>query len=102
MPLMARQIIVRLALALFGAGLLTAGIVILTKALWMALALRYGPIWASVDVGGTLSLVGLLLFVLAGRRPRVPVPPRRDPVTEMVYAFIEGAAAGRTARRNWR
>lgn len=93
-----RHIALSLAAATAGAGLLCAGFVLLSRAGWIALAGHLGPVWASVILGMVFALAGLALaWVGLGRRRRPA--PLRDPVVDLVTAFLQGAAAGRASRR---
>jgi hypothetical protein len=89
----------RLALALAGAGLSVVGTVLLMQALWGALALALGPLWASAMVGALLALTGALCLVFA----RPPRPHTAEPAStqqaELIATFLEGIRAGRSVRR---
>jgi len=94
-----RHIALSLAAATAGAGLVCAGVVLLSRAGWITLAGHLGPVWALLIFGVTFTLAGLALaWVGLGRRRR-PTPPLRDPVVDLVTAFLQGAAAGRASRR---
>lgn len=99
--------------ALVGGGALCflAGIVFLTMALWMHLALVYGPVAASLTVGLGFLGAGLLLIGLSNSTSKPdfeekPAEPRQtEPPTgtgdapPLVQAFIYGMQAGINARK---
>jgi uncharacterized membrane protein YedE/YeeE len=88
----------RLFLGVLAAGLVLAGLGLLTTALWLALAEARGAVFAGVVCGGALLVLGLLVL-LAGHalRPRAQLPPPAPDVsaTELVAAFLNGLQAGR-------
>lgn len=68
---------------LLQAGMLMAGglflvlaALLLAVAVWLGLAARFGPVWASLAVAAACLAVGLILLALSWRRPRRRRPPR--------------------------
>lgn len=95
-----RKVTIGLALALAGAGLVVSGLVLLLRAAWIAIALPLGPIWASSILGVALLVVGALVIAftaLAQRSSRSQSD--NDLLAALVSAFLQGIAAGRSARR---
>ncbi|WP_370206891.1 hypothetical protein [Pararhodobacter marinus] len=94
LALVARQIAIRAAVALFGLAFVGAGVVFALRALWLSLVLTYGPMATALIMGGGLLAVGMLVLWLALRRPRVPVPPpapvAANPLNSVVAAFAQG------------
>ena len=96
---MLMKAISRLVLAIAGTGLALAGFVFLVQASWGAIAIAFGPLWASALIGATLGSAGLLLFA----KTRRPKPATPSPQAALVGAFLEGMKAGRaTASRDAR
>ena len=93
-----RHIATRLALALAGAGLAVSGIVLLLRAVWIAVAVPLGPMWASAILGGVLLLTGALALAMAGRRSHDREASDDDLIVRITTAFFKGLAAGRSER----
>jgi hypothetical protein len=85
----------RLALALAGAGLGTAGATLVMRASWLALAQWLTPLLAHALLGTGLLAVAAVTLVLARRRP----PPEPAPLVAVFTAFSQGLAAGRQSQR---
>ena len=93
---MQSRLTTRLALATVGVSLIVAGAVLLTRAIWIALAVALGPVWAFAIVGAGLALLGVTGLALASRSRR-RAPPTRPALSE---AFFQGLRAGQaTAAR---
>jgi len=96
---MVRAFAVRLALIVMGAGLGLCGLLLLLHAAWTAIAVALGAIWASALLGGALLLVGAtVVFVVQRKRPAAAISDT-DLVALLTKAFLQGLAAGRSARR---
>jgi len=95
-----RILTLRLALVMTGAGLAAAGLVLLLRAAWIAIAVPLGPMWASVVMGGALLLVGALVVSVATRQAHRPAQPDTDLIVQATNAFLQGLAAGRSVRHS--
>ena len=93
-----RRIATRLALALAGAGLAVSGVVLLLRAVWIAVAVPVGPMWASAILGGVLLLIGALALALAARRSHRAETSDDELIVRITTAFFQGLAAGRAGR----
>ncbi|WP_417249295.1 hypothetical protein [Celeribacter sp.] len=89
----------RLALSVAAAMIGVAGLVMLARAAWLALALRFDPITATAIEGGVLVVVAGFMWLLA-RPSAPPTPPvesaaEANPWATLAGAFVEGMRAGR-------
>ena len=91
-----RHIATRLALALAGAGLAVSGVVLTLRAVWIAVSVALGPMWASAILGGVLLLIGALVLGLSTRSSRRPAASDDDLIVRITTAFFQGLAAGRS------
>ncbi len=93
-----RHIATRLALALAGAGFAVSGVVLLLRAVWIAISVPLGPMWASAILGGVLLLIGALALAFAARRSHGREASDDDLIVRITTAFFRGLAAGRSER----
>lgn len=104
--LLARSVAFSAAFGFAGIVLLVAGLVCLTAALWIAIALFHGTMVAFVTLGLIYCGLGALFLALSMRRPRgtvyppppVAAAPPRAPLVQIAEAFAIGMEAGRAAR----
>ncbi len=94
----------RSVLGLAGAMLMLVALVFFTIAAWKGLVIWNGPIAAALVLGAFYAVAGIVLLLMAREPAQVPEtrdPPERDPapMQRVVAAFLEGMAAGVTARR---
>jgi len=97
-----RRDIVKAVAALAGLALMIAGLVLLLRAVWLAMVIVWGPTLTAAAMGLGLLLAGGLFVALALRRPRpVAPPPPVSPLASVVTAFAQGygAAQAMKARR---
>lgn len=60
----------RMGLVVFAGLLALIGLGFVLAAIWTALALELGSIWASGIIGGIFLLLALIVLLIAGHRPR--------------------------------
>lgn len=92
------------ALSLGGGLCLAVGLGFLTAAAWITLETIADARTAALVIGATYAGIGLILFVLAGRKPsrhHAPPPPAAEPVevnaATIALALLQGIAAGAAA-----
>lgn len=73
-----------------GLALTGAGLVLLLRAVWIALVLSWGPMWTAAAMGGALVIIGGATLALLMRRPRRLPPPPASPLTAVIAAFAQG------------
>lgn len=89
----------RLGLAIAAAVIGVSGTIMLARAAWLALAVRFDPITATAIEGGVLVVVAAFLWLMA--RPSTPPEPpveaaaESNPWATLAGAFVEGMRAGR-------
>lgn len=99
-----QQALRRTAFGAAGGLFLIIGIGFLTAAAWLAMALAFGAVFASVIVGLVLCGIGLVCLALAARRPVPPSAALQPPVpaarqADLIAAFLGGMDTGKAMAR---
>lgn len=93
-----RQTLRRSGFGAVGALLLVCGIGFLTAATWVALALAYGALIASLILGLVFCGGGLVCLAMATRKSP-PLPPATTSQDDLLAAFLGGLKTGRAMSR---
>lgn len=97
----ARRAVRRMGFGIAAGGALLVAIGFFTAAGLIALMHLWGPVWATLAVGGVYLLLAVIAAVLArgGADPVAPPPPTSQTWTALAEALILGITAGRNLRK---
>lgn len=83
-----RRRLLQAGMLMAGGLLLLVAALLLAAASWLALAARFGAVWASLAVAAGCLLVGSVLLALAWRRPRRRAAARPRPQDEATLRAV--------------
>ncbi|MCB1391105.1 MAG: hypothetical protein KDK12_18475 [Rhodobacteraceae bacterium] len=96
---MTHRLVLTAAFGTVALALMGAGVVLMLRALWLAVLPFWGPVGTAAALGGGLFLTGVLVLAVTLRERRVPPAPAPNPLATVVAAFAQGYGAGQAIKR---